>query len=154
VVATRFAIRAARPDEREALEALQRRASMHSGTWTEQLAAHPDAIELPAAQIAGGLVRVAEAGGAIVGFAVLLAASGGACELDGLFVEPERMGAGVGRALVADAVASAREQGASRIEVVANPDAHAFYGRVGFSAGETFATRFGPGLRMRLDIAR
>jgi hypothetical protein len=38
-----------------------------------------------------------------VGFAVLLRPSGGACEFDGLFVEPAHMGAGVGRALIDDA---------------------------------------------------
>jgi ribosomal protein S18 acetylase RimI-like enzyme len=134
------------------LEALQWRASLHSGTYREQLTAHPDAIELPADQIARGFVRVAERAGAIAGFAVLLGAVEGACELDGLFVEPERMGVGIGRALVADAVGIARERGAARIDVVANSDATGFYERVGFTGGETVATRFGPARRMHLSI--
>jgi N-acetylglutamate synthase-like GNAT family acetyltransferase len=65
-------------------------------------------------------VRVAEHNGVIVGFAVLLERSADACELDGLFVEPERMRTGVGRRLVEDAKRIARERGATRIDVVAS----------------------------------
>ena len=145
-------IRGARPAEQRSLTELQRRASMHSGTYREQLAAHPDAVELPLEQIQAGLVRVAELEPDVVGFAVLLPRAGGACELDGLFVEPAHMGAGVGRALVADAIRIARRRGATRIDVVANPDAVAFYRRVGFTGTETVATRFGPARRMRLTV--
>jgi GNAT superfamily N-acetyltransferase len=145
-------IRLAHPMEREALEDLQRRSSMHDPMYREQLAAHPDAIELPAEQIAAGLVRVAEQDGAIAGFSVLLEPVGGACELDGLFVEPQRMRAGVGRRLVQDARAIARDLGAARIEVVANPQAVAFYEAVGFARDGEAETRFGPALRMSLAV--
>lgn len=121
--------------------------------YRDQLAAHPDAIELPAEHITAGHVRVAEQEGVIVGFAVLLAASADACELDGLFVEPDRMRAGVGRLLVEDAKRIARERGATRIEVVANPQAIAFYEAVGFKATGQAPTRFGPAPRMSLAVA-
>jgi N-acetylglutamate synthase-like GNAT family acetyltransferase len=147
-------IRAAQASEREALEALQRRSSMHGPMYRAQLAAHPDAIELPAKQIAAGLVRVAEHAGAVVGFAVLLARSGDACELDGLFVEPDRMRAGVGRRLVEDAKRVARERGATRIEAVANPQAAAFYEAVGFEPAGEAQTRFGSAALMSLAVAR
>jgi predicted N-acetyltransferase YhbS len=146
-------IRFATPAEREALEALQRRSSMHDPMYREQLAAEPDAIELPAEQITAGLVRVAEDDGAVAGFAVLFERDGDACELDGLFVEPGRMRGGVGRALVADAARIARERGASRIDVVANPQALAFYGAVGFVPAGQAQTRFGPAPRMSLHLA-
>src|ERR1051325_9466699 len=130
-------IRPARVSEREALEALQRRSSMHQPMYRAQLAAHPEAIELPVQQIAAGLVRVAEQDGVLIGFSVLLEPSGDACELDGLFVEPERMRGGVGRWLVEDATRLARERGATRIDVVANPQALSFYEAAGFRpAGE------------------
>ena len=93
-------IRFARVAERDALECLQRRSSMHEPMYRAQLAAHPDAIELPAEQIAAGLVRVAEQARVLVGFSVLLQGCEDACELDGLFVEPDRMRAGIGRRLV------------------------------------------------------
>ena len=146
-------IRPARAPERAALEALQRRSSMHHPMYRAQLAAHPDAIRLPSEQIAAGLVRVAELNGAILGFAVLLERSGDGCGLDGLFVEPARMRAGVGRPLVADAERVARDRGARRIDVVANPQALAFYEAIGFVKVDEALTRFGPAPRMSLTIS-
>src|SRR6201996_6695428 len=136
-------IRPAQGSEREALEALQRRSSVHQPMYRAQLEAHPDAIELPAEQIEAGLVRVADQDGVLVGFAVLLECSGDACELDGLFVEPDKMRAGVGRGLVDDAKQLARERGATRIDVVANPQALEFYEAVGFVSTGEAQTRFG-----------
>jgi GNAT superfamily N-acetyltransferase len=121
--------------------------------YRAQLEAHPDAIELPTEQITAGLVRVAEHNGAIVGFAVLLQCLVDACELDGLFVEPERMRAGVGRRLIEDAKLIARERGAARIDVVANPQAIAFYEAVGFMRVGEAQTRFGQAPRMSLVVS-
>jgi GNAT superfamily N-acetyltransferase len=146
-------VRLAEVSERVALERLQRRSSMHFPMYRSQLTAHPDAIELPAEQITAGHVRVAEYNGVIVGFAVLLERSGDTCELDGLFVEPDRMRAGVGRRLVAEAKRIARERGATRIDVVANPQAVAFYEAVGFEPAGAAQTRFGPAPRMSLPVA-
>jgi GNAT superfamily N-acetyltransferase len=126
---------------------------VHDPDYREQLLAHPGAIELPAEQIARGLVRVAERAGVVVGFAVLFEPSGGACELDGLFVEPASMRGGVGRRLVEDAARIARKRGAARIDVVANPQAVRFYERVGFVVIGAASTRFGPAPRMSLDLA-
>src|SRR5215207_8219679 len=136
-------IRDARPTEQQSLTELQRRASMRWGAYREQLLAHPDAVELPLDQIEEGLVRVAELASDVVGFAVLLRPAHGACELDGLFVEPARTGSGVGRALI---------EAATRIEVVANPEAVAFYRRVGFTGAAEVPTRFGPARRMQLVV--
>ncbi len=123
---------------------------MHEPMYRAQLAAHPDAIELPGHLIAAGAVRVAEQDGVIVGFAALLAPRAGGCELDGLFVEPDRMRHGVGRGLIDDAKRMARERGATRIDVVANPQALAFYQRVGFTTSGEAETRFGMAPRMSL----
>jgi GNAT superfamily N-acetyltransferase len=149
---TTVSIRRAELAERGALEDLQRRSSMHHPMYREQLAADPDVIQLPGEQIEAGLVRVAEQDGVVVGFSVLLEASGDGCELDGLFVEPERMRGGVGRELVDDAKRIARERGARRIDVVANPQAVAFYEAVGFVAAGQADTRFGPAPRMSLRV--
>jgi hypothetical protein len=83
----RITIRDARPEERAALEALQRRSSDVWEEYRAQLAAHPDAIELAAQAIAERRVTVAVgAGGELLGFSVLDPVRDGACELDGLFV--------------------------------------------------------------------
>jgi GNAT superfamily N-acetyltransferase len=145
-------IRPARREERAALEALQRRASEHSGAYREQLRAHPDAIELPAEQIEAGHVLVAEDAAGIAGFAAALPAGDAAWELDGLFVEPAQWQGGIGRRLVAGAADLARAAGARRLDVTANPDALDFYLRVGFAAGDEVSTRFGPGRRMSLSL--
>jgi GNAT superfamily N-acetyltransferase len=124
--------------------------------WEEyraDLAAHPDAIALAPELVSAGRVRVAVSDlGDVLGFSVLLAPRDGACELDGLFVEPEAMGGGVGGALIADVVARARAQGAERISVIANPRAVRFYERLGFLAGEAATTRFGPAAWMHLTL--
>src|SRR5690242_9947869 len=79
---------------------LQFRASIHSTRYADVLRAHPDAIEIPLGQFEQGLVRVAEDGDGVVGVAVLLAPAGGVCELDAIFVEPDRMRTGIGRLLI------------------------------------------------------
>lgn len=135
-------LRAARPEEHEELEALQRRASLALPDYREQLTAHPDAIHLPPAQIANGQVIVGELEGRIAGFAALVAG-----ELDGLFVEPELWGHGIGRALAEAAVHEARRRGYT-LWVVASPSARGFYERCGFSLEGEARTRFGPALRM------
>ncbi len=147
-------IRAAAASEAPALEALQRRSSDVWEEYREQLAANPDAIELPQRFIDNGWVRVAvTADGAPIGFSVVIPGDGAVHELDGLFVEPGHMRCGVGRALVEDAVARASDGSATCLEVTAGP-ARAFYERVGFRlVGET-QTRFGPAVRMRRELLR
>ena len=76
-------LRLARPEEHDALEELQRRASLELPEYRDQLLDNPDAIYLPEGQIANGQVIVAELDGEVAGFAAVV---GG--ELDGLFVEP------------------------------------------------------------------
>lgn len=139
-------IRPARPDERDELEALQRRASLALPDYRAQLEANPDAIHLPAEQIERGAVFIAETKAGIAGFAVLLIERDRA-ELDGLFVEPELWRQGVGKALIDEATHRARMHGLA-IGVTAEPTARGFYERCGFwLEGET-ETRFGPALRM------
>jgi GNAT superfamily N-acetyltransferase len=134
------------------LEALQRRSSDVWEEYREQLAAHPDAIEVPQHFLEKGWVRVAvDAEDRPVGFSVVISARGPVHELDGLFVEPDQMNAGVGRALVEDAAARAKDQGAEALEVIAGP-AQGFYNRVGFNRIGAAQTRFGPAVRMRREL--
>jgi GNAT superfamily N-acetyltransferase len=115
------------------------------------LLANPDALEFPGLGGDDRRTRVATAEGRIAGFATSVPA-GDVIELDDLFVDPGWMRQGAGRALVLDAVAIARDLGAGRIEVTANPHALVFYGRAGFIADHEVQTRFGPGTRMYLDV--
>ena len=139
-------IRLARPDERDALEALQRRASTALEEYREQLEAEPDAIELPIEFIERDEVFVAEHDEETVGFAVVFIGEEEA-ELDGLFVEPEHWREGIGAALVDVATHEARKRGLT-LMVTANASAREFYEKCGFSLKGDAQTRFGPALRM------
>ena len=141
-------------DEAPLLEALQRRSSDVWEDYREQLAAQPDAIELPQAFIDHGWVRVAVAADQTpIGFSVVIPTDGPVHELDGLFVEPAHMDRGVGRALVEDAAARASDHGAESLDVTAGP-AQGFYEKVGFHLVGAAATRFGPAVRMRRVLQR
>jgi GNAT superfamily N-acetyltransferase len=139
-------IRPARPDEHDALEELQRRASLALPDYREQLLANPDAIALPIEQIVFGQVLVAENAGRLAGFAAVVIDERQA-ELDGLFVEPELWRRGIGRALADAATHAARKRGLS-LRVIASPVAREFYEKCGFSVEGSAETRFGPALRM------
>ena len=135
-------LRLARPEEHDELEELQRRASLELPEYRDQLLDNPDAIYLPEGQIANGQVIVAELDGEIAGFAAVV---GG--ELDGLFVEPDLWGRGIGRALADAATHEARKRGLT-LKVIANLRARRFYEQCGFSVEGEAETRFGPALRM------
>src|SRR5215471_16437067 len=96
-----FLIRQAVISEQKELEDLQLRASLTNAGDRDALLAHPDAIELPPAQIAAGGVFVAECGGTIVGFAAVEPRADGDSELDALFVDPDMRRRGIARSLVA-----------------------------------------------------
>jgi len=52
-------------------------------------------------------------------------------DLEKLFVEPQWLGTGVGRALMAHAIDEARRRGAKRLTILADPYAAGFYERNG-----------------------
>ncbi|MGZ4180064.1 MAG: GNAT family N-acetyltransferase [Solirubrobacteraceae bacterium] len=111
-------------------------------------------IELTQSFIEQGWVRVAvDSDGKPIGFSVVIPTDDQVHELDGLFVAPDHMRCGVGRALVQDAAARAARAGADRLEVTAGP-AQGFYEKVGFQLVGTAQTRFGPAVRMRRRLQR
>jgi GNAT superfamily N-acetyltransferase len=142
-------IRTAIPAEREALEALQWRASLGNEGDRDALLRHPDAIDLPADQIAAGGVFVLEQDGAIVGFSAILPREDGDTELDALFVEPQIQRRGIGRKLIEHCSAVARSAGSRALHVIGNEHARAFYLSCGFEILGPFETRFGSALLMR-----
>ena len=146
-----FVIRDAGPADLAALRDVYRRASLSNEGDRENLLANPDALEFPGLGGDDRRTRVATVDGRIAGFATSVPA-GDVIELDDLFVDPGWMRRGAGRALVLDAMAIARGRGAGRLEVTANQHALVFYRRAGFVADHEVPTRFGPGIRMHLDV--
>ena len=117
------------------------------------LEAHPEVLVLEPGAVTDRRMRVAVgADGRLLGFSTVLPGEDGAVELDALFVEPDLLRAGVGRLLVEDLVALARQAGVTRVDVTANLRAVGFYERVGFVGTGEVPTLFGPALRMHLDL--
>ena len=145
-------IRLALQAERSSLEALQWRASLANPGDRDSLLANPNAIALPAEQIADGHVFVAERDGVIVGFAAILARPDGNAELDGLFVEPTLWKRGVGRRLVDHCADVARRHASRILHVVGNPHAEGFYAACGFRTTGIVTTRFGVGFAMQRGL--
>jgi GNAT superfamily N-acetyltransferase len=128
-----------------------RRSSLSNASDRENLLAHPEVLELPDLGVREGRTRVADEDGRVVGFASWLG-TGAITEIDDLFVDPDWMRRGIGRALVQDLITQARQRGARRAEVTANPDALAFYEEVGFAVSHQVDTMLGPGLRMYREL--
>jgi len=147
---TDFVIRDAVLADMGALQGVFRRAALSNGGDREVLLAHPEVLELQDQAVREGRTRAAVAEGGIVGFASWLDA-GEAVEVEDLFVDPDWMRHGIGRALMKDLIAIARGRGAGLVEVTANHHALAFYGKVGFAVTGEVETRFGPAPRMRLE---
>jgi len=147
-----FYIRLALPSEKLNLEQLQMRASLANEGDRDALLAHPDAIQLPVEQIAGGRVFVSEYEGAIVGFAAIEPTEDGESELHGLFVEPRMQRRGIAKSLIEHCAEIVRKQGSTAIHVVGNPHATEFYSACGFEVIGTTETRFGPGILMRKPV--
>lgn len=110
-----IAIRRALLSEKEALEALQTRASLANPEDREALIANPGAIELPAAQIKAGQVFVTCRDDVILGFAVMLPRTDGGFELDGLFVEPGHWRQGIGKRLVEECILATKSAGSDAL---------------------------------------
>ena len=145
-------IRGATVEDLPALRMVFRDASLANESDRAVLLAHPEVLEYGDEHVRAGRTRVAEVGGVVVGFATVVV-DDALAELEDLFVAPASMRRGVGRALVADVLALARSQGATRLEVTANDAARAFYETVGFVADGVAPTRFGPAPRMARRVA-
>lgn len=130
-------VRPARPDEAEALSALNKRSKAHWGYDAAFMALSDTSLTVTPALIATGRVLVAERGGALAGMASLDPLGNGVFDLLHMFVEPDAIGTGAGRALFDAICAMARTLGGSRLSIMADPNAAGFYERLGAQpAGE------------------
>jgi GNAT superfamily N-acetyltransferase len=127
-------IRRAVPEDAAALSRIAFAAKGHWGyperwmeRWREGLTITPGFVE-------GNEVHVAIAEGEPAGFYALVGESP-KVELEHLWVLPERMGIGLGRALFDHAIGKAAELGAETIGIEADPNAEGFYRRMGARRG-------------------
>ena len=132
-MAALHSIRPARIEESPALSQLCFRSKAVWGYDEAFMARARAVLQVGAEQIAAGDVWVATAADRSVAGVVALgpAEQPNTLDLDKLFVEPQRIRTGVGRALLAHAIIEARHRGAERLTILADPYAAGFYERHG-----------------------
>jgi GNAT superfamily N-acetyltransferase len=124
-------VRNAKPEEAASLTALCVRSKAHWGYDAAFMKLSAATLAVSEGDIAAGRVLVAvDDTGRVVGIACVLP-EGETSDLDSLFIDPPAIGSGAGRALFDAAVSLARRQGARRMTILADPNAAAFYERMG-----------------------
>ena len=123
-------LRAPEPGEIKALDALCFRSKAHWGYDADFMELCRPVLHVDPEAIGQGRVQVAEIDGAIAGVAQFTVDRVNA-ELDLLFVDPDHMGKGVGRALFEWACVTSRSQRAARLHILSDPDARGFYEKMG-----------------------
>jgi GNAT superfamily N-acetyltransferase len=126
MTAMRIAIRLATSEDSERATGIARRAKAHWGYPAEWLASWDRDLVISAADIDRHRTFVASLEDEVVGVCQLQEGDRGAM-LEHVWVDPQCHGRGVGRALVEHALAEAR----GVIAVVADPNAEAFYVKLG-----------------------
>jgi GNAT superfamily N-acetyltransferase len=127
----RAQVRSAKLDEAASLTALCVRSKAHWGYDAAFMKLSAAALAVSEDDIAAGRVLVAvDDADRAIGMACVLT-EGDTADLDALFIDPPAIGSGAGRALFDAAVALARRQGARRMTILADPNAAAFYERLG-----------------------
>jgi GNAT superfamily N-acetyltransferase len=119
-------VRAAHPGEHRLLSEIAYQAKAHWGYASTDLASWHAALTVTRESLLECPTFVAEADGAVVGFAQLRLQPPSA-ELEHLWVLPLFMRAGIGGALLARAMQQARAAGARELHIDADPHAEAFY---------------------------
>lgn len=124
-------IRRATADEASALTGIAHAAKRHWGYPEAWIARWRDALTITPAYVRSHIVFVAVDVGDLPRGFYALAIDGAGATLDHLWIEPEWMGRGLGRALLSHALKTARTEGAARLEIDSDPYAEEFYLRMG-----------------------
>jgi GNAT superfamily N-acetyltransferase len=119
-------LRAARPDEAEALSELVMRSKAYWGYDEAFLAACREDLRLRRGEVVERRAVAAERDGLVVGVATL-EGDPPEGELGLLFVEPDAIGTGVGRALYGHVLHEAGRLGFTRVMIESDPNAEPFY---------------------------
>jgi GNAT superfamily N-acetyltransferase len=150
----RAEIERAMPQAHRRLSEIAHAAKRHWGYPEAWMREWRDTLTITPEFIADNAVYAASVGDEIVGFYALLG-SGAKVTLDHLWVLPSQMGAGIGRELFNHAIATARRRGAIEVEIEADPNAAAFYERMGATrVGENVYELEGQPRRLPLMIYR
>jgi ribosomal protein S18 acetylase RimI-like enzyme len=119
-------IRPADPEDAPALCRIARRAKAHWGYGPELLERWRGELSVTAESLRAAPTYVAEAAGAIAGF-YQLSLDAMPPALEHLWVDPDRMGQGAGRALLRHAQDLLAARGSDELAIDADPHAEGFY---------------------------
>ncbi len=149
-------LRNALQDELSSLSELCLRSKAHWGYDDAFLAACRAELTLQPGELQTTSLQVAERDAAVAGLAQVTV-TGADADLLKLFVEPALLGAGIGRLLFEWARTRARDLGAVRMIIEADPGAVPFYERmgahqVGFTPSQSIPGRMLP--RMLMELGR
>jgi GNAT superfamily N-acetyltransferase len=127
----------AQPQDADALTEIAHAAKRHWGYPERWIESWRDTLTIRAEFIAANVAWCAMEDSRAVGFYLLTSESGG-LHLDHLWILPDAMGRGIGRALFEHAVKEARTLGHRMLKIEADPNAEGFYRRMGARrVGET-----------------
>jgi GNAT superfamily N-acetyltransferase len=126
-----FTIRPARHGEADALSALCKRSKAHWGYDAEFMRLSDASLTIAPDLIEEGRVLVALDGGRLAGMASLAPLANRSWDLLHMFVEPEAIGTGAGRVLFVAIARMAKGLGGTLLSIQADPNAEAFYLRMG-----------------------
>ncbi len=146
-------LRPAEPADLPALRDLTWRITLAEPAYADQARAQPDAIQGPSEAFEQDGVTVAEHAGRLVGYVAVLRHADPPAEIDGLFVEPDLQGRGIGRRLLLTGLERLRATGADVVTVVASPAAIGVYEACGFRQLGPTPTLFGPAVLMEAALS-
>ena len=138
--AMRFHIRCAEPSERDALTDIAHAAKRHWGYPPEWIALWRDDLVFAAESFNRWRIFCAVGGGGVVGVCSV-SHDGPQAELENIWVLPEFIGQGIGRALFQHAAGQARRDGCRRLRIVSDPHAEAFYVKLGARRAGSVASK-------------
>jgi len=133
------------------------RSKAHWGYSQDFMDACRAELSYVASDICAGDARfvVAELDGCIAGFVGLVAKADCSGEIDALFVDPQHIGLGIGKALMRRAIDAAQALGLNTIIIQADPNAASFYSNLGAQACGERESESIPGRMLplyRLDV--
>lgn len=130
-------IRKASTEDHPQLTALAHESKRHWGYPDNWISHWKDALTITPEYIEVNQVFVAEDDERIIGFYALVVSDNRA-ELDHMWVSPDHLGTGVGKALFVHAMRSAKGQNLSEVEILSDPNAEGFYQKMGaYRTGES-----------------
>ena len=151
-------IQPATPDQAKAISDLAFRSKSYWGYSTEFMEACREELDVTPADIDSDNLHyyVAEQGTKILGYYAIEISSETEYELEALFVEPDHIGAGVGKALIEHAKNNALEMGGKALIIQGDPHAEKFYlaaggKRIGTRESESISGRKLPLFKINLS---